>query len=66
MTKDVYFGYYRMDPKDYLEERMKGHLNVFLATPNLINYEQTATLLANIGEKGGKAWLYVWNTVVAA
>lgn len=66
MKKDIYFGYYRMNFDDYEIERGKEHLNVYLASPNLAEPEQTAHLLESVGEQGGKAWMYVWGTVVAA
>jgi len=64
--KDIYFGYYRMSIEDYQVERTKGHLNVFLATPNLTNPEETAKLIESVGKEGGKVWLYVWQVVVAS
>ena len=64
--KDVYFGYYRIDFENYKIEREKGHLNIYLVSPNLAEPKQTAKLLESIGEQGGKAWLYIWGTVVAA
>ena len=66
MENTVYFGYYRMDARDYDLEKKKGYLNVFIDSMNPTDPEKNAALLEHMGKDGCMVWLGVYQMVVAA